>query len=77
MKEATSELNATVIVVLAVAAFAAFFFSYLWPLIDSNLGATENCSKATCKKCDGISCETVTCWDKDDTTNTFQCPFKG
>ena len=37
MKEATGELNGTLIVVIAIAALSAFFFTVIWPLIRQNL----------------------------------------
>ena len=35
MKEATGELNMTVITVVAIAAVAAFFYAFVWPSIQS------------------------------------------
>ena len=37
MKEATGELNITVITVVAIAAIAAFFYAFIWPAIKNNL----------------------------------------
>lgn len=37
MKEATGELNMTVITVVAIAAVAAFFYALVWPIIQKNL----------------------------------------
>ena len=37
MKEATGELNMTVITVVAIAAVAAFFYAFLWPTIQQGL----------------------------------------
>ena len=37
MKEAIGELNSTLIVVIAVAALAALFFTILWPMIKKAL----------------------------------------
>lgn len=56
MKEATGELNSTVIVVTAVAIFAVFFFIYLWPIIRGNFEASAKCSDAIC----GYTCENLT-----------------
>ncbi len=33
MKEATGELNLTIIVVMAVGALMAFFYTLIWPMI--------------------------------------------
>lgn len=37
MKEATGELNMTVIVVIAIAAIAALFYVFVWPMIQTQL----------------------------------------
>ena len=47
MKEATGELNMTVITVVAIAAVAAFFYAFLWPSIQSGL------SRNTCENSGG------------------------
>ena len=38
MKEATGELNMTVITVVAIAAVAAFFYAFVWPGIKQSIG---------------------------------------
>lgn len=43
MKEATGELNMTVITVVAIAAVAAFFYAFIWPAIQAGL-ARNTCS---------------------------------
>ena len=48
MKEATGELNMTVITVVAIAAVAAFFYAFVWPSIKNNITATTYCASATC-----------------------------
>lgn len=48
MKEAMGELNTTVIVVISVGVLSAFFFSYIWPMINNNFQSNSQCSKATC-----------------------------
>ena len=40
MKEATGELNMTVITVVAIAAVAAFFYAFVWPSIQASLALT-------------------------------------
>ena len=37
MKEATGELNMTVVTVVAIAAVAAFFYAFIWPSIKVNI----------------------------------------
>ncbi len=66
MKEATGELNMTVITVVAIAAVAAFFYAFLWPAIQSGLsrntctnsGGTYNGQTKCCTYADGTTeCE--------------------
>ena len=46
MKEATGELNITVITVVAIAAIAAFFYAFIWPAIKNNLNRQTLCASA-------------------------------
>ena len=48
MKEATGELNMTIVVAISIGVLATFFFTVLWPLLRGNFRAEANCSKATC-----------------------------
>ena len=57
MKEATGELNMTVITVVAIAAVAAFFYAFIWPAIKNNLQNTTQCNAAVCP----ADCTTGTC----------------
>lgn len=43
MKEATGELNMTVITVVAIAAIAAFFYAFVWPGIQRSI-RTNTCN---------------------------------
>ncbi len=43
MKEATGELNMTVVTVVAIAAVGAFFYAFIWPGIQTGL-ARNTCS---------------------------------
>lgn len=54
MKEATGELNMTVVTVVAIAAVAAFFYAFIWPSIKNSITASTNCTNATC---DASQCE--------------------
>ncbi len=80
MKEATGELNATVIVVIIVAMLVAFFYFTIWPVIRNNMNATTQCSKAICpaenKSNDG---RTVECYiyENGQKSNLFTCAWKG
>ena len=49
MKEATGELNMTVVTVVAIAAVAAFFYAFIWPGIRNNIQASTYCSMASCE----------------------------
>jgi hypothetical protein len=46
MKEATGELNMTVITVVAIAAVAAFFYAFIWPAIKNNINHNTLCAAA-------------------------------
>ena len=48
MKEATGELNMTVITVVAIAAIAAFFYALVWPAIKANVINSQKCASAIC-----------------------------
>ena len=77
MKEATSNLNASVVAIMFVAALVAFFYTVLWPSIKSNLNATTSCSKAVCEKCETNDCSMVKCHMPGDKSNYFECVWKG
>ena len=51
MKEATGELNMTVVTVVAIAAVAAFFYAFVWPNIKSSIMASTYCATAQCGSC--------------------------
>lgn len=53
MKEATGELNMTVVTVVAIAAVAGFFYAFVWPSIKNSITNSTNCSNAIC---DPASC---------------------
>ena len=57
MKEATGELNMTVVTVVAIAAIGAFFYAFVWPAIKANINRTTKCSNAICPS----SCTTGAC----------------
>lgn len=79
MKEATGELNATIIVVLAVGVLIAFFYYTLWPILRVNLNKNSQCSKAICEPCKetGKKCKYVTCHLSGKESQTFKCVYKG
>ncbi len=76
MKEATGELNTSVVVIVAIGAMAAFFYFTLWPLIRGNVNSSTNCSKAICLKCPTNNCKEVDCHLPGD-NNYFKCVWKG
>lgn len=82
MKEATGELNVTVIVAISVGILSAFFFGVMWPAIRGNFKSEASCQKATCNCDSGIrdahdgKCECFY-YDKGEASNVFYCPFGG
>ena len=51
MKEATGELNMTVVTVVAIAAVGAFFYAFIWPGIQA--GLMKNTCQNICPGGDG------------------------
>lgn len=73
MKEATGELNMSVVVISTVALLVAFFYGVIWPMIDTSQEAQVNCSKAVCEP--GAPDQNfVNCTYKD---KEIQCKNKG
>ncbi len=73
MKEATGELNMTVITVVAIAAVAAFFYAFVWPSIRANITSSTHCASAfNCRDCQNGQC-TCDYIDGND-TKTIKCP---
>lgn len=80
MKEATGELNMTVVVVVLVAGMVTFFSMTLWPMIKSGIKNEGNCSDAVCDKnhCSNGICNCKYYTNKEKTQSTdIQCPYKG
>jgi len=67
MKEATGELNMTVITVVAIAAVAGIFYAFVWPAIQTSI------KRNTCEaQCPGYATNANdTCYTScmNDTTN--------
>ena len=57
MKEATGELNMTVIVVVALTAVAAVFYLWIWPSIQVSIA--RNTCKSSCGE-NASGCESIT-----------------
>ncbi len=80
MKEATGELNMTVVTVVAIAAVAAFFYAFVWPMIKSNIESSTKCANASCDQssCAPVGSKTVCnkCSSPGDPNTTFSCSFE-
>ncbi len=85
MKEATGELNMTVITVVAIAAVGAFFYVFVWPAIQGSIEQNTRCAAAqACRPTQG-SDDTMTCSydengdgdfsDDGDNNNNLICPI--
>lgn len=78
MKEATGELNGTVIVFIAVAALTAFFFMVLWPMVKEGLISDANCASAICAAGYNPSTGKSPCYNPEDSNREiFECPYRG
>lgn len=73
MKEATGELNMTVVTVVAIAAVAAFFYAFVWPSIKTNILNSTKCSSVTDCQCTGKTCK-CTYWDENNKSQEVTCP---
>ncbi len=73
MKEATGELNMTVVTVVAIAAVAAFFYAFVWPSIKVNILNSTKCSATTDCRCTGKTCK-CTYLDENNTPQEITCP---
>ncbi len=85
MKEATGELNVTVVVVIIVALLAFFFFSFLWPRIHGGFRQSTNCDMAICvceDKDEQGRCQIpvggyLQCHVRGNENEVITCPWKG
>ena len=81
MKEATGELNMTVVTVVAIAAVAAFFYAFVWPSIKNSIIASTNCASAQCSQCttknDGSSKCTACYYGEKFDQGPITCTFQG
>ncbi len=78
MKEATGELNMTVITVVAIAAVAAFFYAFVWPTVRNSITNNTKCAAAQCTNCDEGVGGTRTCTGCSipGESETFSCTYK-
>ena len=73
MKEATGELNMTVVTVVAIAAVAAFFYAFVWPGIKDSIDRNSKCANAICPA--NCTAKTCTCdYIKGKGTKQVVCP---
>lgn len=73
MKEATGELNMTVVTVVAIAAVAAFFTAFIWPSIKVNILNATKCASLTNCVCSGNTC-TCSYLDENNAEQEVICP---
>ena len=74
MKEATGDLNMTVVIVIIVAGLVAFFSMVVAPLVVGGIKSETNCSDAICDCSPGqVKCSC----HLPRKTKTFTCPNKG
>jgi hypothetical protein len=74
MKEATGELNMTVITVVAIAAVGLLFTVFVWPNIQSNLALSTACSSVD-NNGDYVSADTAVAAGQDGyiSCNNYLC----
>lgn len=77
MKEATGELNMTVVTVVAIVAVGGFFYYFIWPGIQASLSRSQ-CENmcpggelATNQGNGGVSVKEKVCYCADGTTISF------
>ena len=78
MKEATGELNMTVIAVVAIAAVGAFFYAFIWPRVSSSIKNSTQCADAVCTTCEDKGKNQVCsgCVTSDGKEIKGSCTFK-
>ena len=74
MKEATGELNMTVVTVVAIAAVAAFFYAFVWPGIRNSIRQNTLCANAICQNCNGSTCTCTYIDENNEAHNDLICP---
>ena len=78
MKEATGELNMTVVTVVAIGAVMVFFYAIIWPTIKTGMALNSACNSAgnsTFKQTTNsgtIDCDKGTCTFTDEDGNATQ-----
>ena len=83
MREATGELNITVVVVTLVAVLVAFFYGVIWPNVKGGLSYTQNCNNVICdkktydRKTGKVECRYKAVGEDNSTGKPIKCPWKG
>ena len=74
MKDATGELSMTAVAVVAIAAIALLFRSFVWPGIQANIQRNTYCSQA--HYCDNCTSSGCSCKYYDEAGNevSVKCP---
>jgi hypothetical protein len=77
MKEATGELNMTVVAVVAITAVGAFFYAFIWPQVKNTIKNSTYCANATCPSTctTGETCK-CTYLDTENKEQTVTCKIK-
>ena len=81
MKEATGELNMTVIAIVAIAAIGAFFYAVIWPKVKGNIENSTKCANAVCSNCgtkpgkNGIR-KCTNCYTPKGDEGPFECTYE-
>ena len=74
MKEATGELNMTVVTVVAITAVGAFFYAFVWPSIKESITRQTRCANAICPTdCEAGKACTCTYIDDEGTAQPVVC----
>ena len=70
MKEATGELNMTVVTVVAIAAVGMFFYAFVWPNIRNSITSSVESNSSDCvAKCQANdSTGRADCWEQCNKT---------
>ena len=83
MKQAIGELNGTLVVVIAIAALAAIFFTIIWPMLRDDMKDTAKCADAVCDvgvlENGMVYCQSPNYDGKNGNKEkyTIECPYKG
>ena len=78
MKEATGELNSTIIVVIAIAGLMALFSIIVFPTVMAGFDKRAQCADAICDR--GYNSHYLSyCYSPKDPgkNNVFECPYRG